>query len=243
VIYIVPNGNRKKILISTPPFNIFAFLYIFLKTIAAMAEGLTAVDRRPACGYHSIRGEKTMKTAVVFLAEGFEEVEALTPVDYLRRAGIEVKVAGIGSRDVVGSHGIGVLADTTVDELSGPFDCVIVPGGMPGAKNIAADEAAVAIIKDAFEGGRLVAAICAAPAVVLANAARILEGRMYTCYPGMERESSCGIFRSDRVVIDGNLVTARAAGVAGEFAAAIVEVLAGAKAARELEGKVLLTRG
>jgi protein deglycase len=183
-----------------------------------------------------------MKTAVIILAEGFEEVEALTPADYLRRAGISVTLAGVGGKEISGSHGIRVIADNRIEALGADFDCVVVPGGMPGSKNIAGSAAAVALIRGALAGGKIVAAICAAPAVVLGNAAGVLEGRRYTCFPGMERECAAGEFRPERVVVDGNLITSRAAGTAGEFSIAIVEAMVGTKEARELAERVLLAR-
>jgi 4-methyl-5(b-hydroxyethyl)-thiazole monophosphate biosynthesis len=108
-----------------------------------------------------------MKKACVLLAEGFEEVEALTPVDFFRRAGIEVITAGIGGAEIKGSHGIEVRADVQLSASLKGFDCVVVPGGMPGSKNIAASDLACKLIVRSFESGALVAAICAAPVVVL----------------------------------------------------------------------------
>ena len=108
-----------------------------------------------------------MKRAVVLLADGFEEVEAITQIDFLRRAGIEVVVAGVTGRDVVGGHDVRVNTDITVDEFSGSFDAMVIPGGATGAANIAADEDAMRLIRRAFDEGRLVAAICASPGVVL----------------------------------------------------------------------------
>ncbi|MEI6386524.1 MAG: DJ-1 family glyoxalase III [Spirochaetota bacterium] len=186
-----------------------------------------------------------MKQACVFLAEGFEEVEALTPVDYLRRAGVEVTTLAIGSLRVTGSHGIEVAADLSVADAAGPaagrdWDAVVVPGGQPGSSNIAASKEAIAIIMRQSARGGLVAAICAAPAVVLHGACGLLAGRRFTGYPGTEASVTGATFVPDRVVVDGNLITARAAGCAGEFSVAIVESLLGRDAAGELAGKVLL---
>ncbi len=190
-----------------------------------------------------------MKRACVFLAEGFEEVEALTPVDYLRRSGVEVTTLAIGSLRVTGSHGIEVLADLSVAQAlamgeatdrGGSWDAVVVPGGQPGSRNIAASKEATAIILHQAARGGLVAAICAAPAVVLHGACGLLAGRRFTGYPGTEASVTGATFVPDRVVVDGNFVTARAAGAAGEFSVAIVEALLGREAARELAGKVLL---
>ncbi len=183
-----------------------------------------------------------MKKAVVLLAEGFEEVEALTPVDYLRRAGIDVQTAGVSGSVVRGGHGMSLQADIELSEFSGPVDCVVVPGGGKGAENLAASPAVVDLIRRQFSSGGLVAAICAAPAVVLHEACGILAGRTFTGYPGTEARVSGADFRESRVVVDGNLITSRAAGCAGEFAYAIVESLVGTEAAEELADRVLLQR-
>lgn len=182
-----------------------------------------------------------MKTACVILADGFEEVEAITPIDYLRRAGVEVSILGVGGQRALGSHGIEVGCDTVLDSADPAlFDLVVVPGGGVGARNLAASRAAIDLIRRHFDEGRLVGAICAAPAVVLHGACGILAGRRFTGYPGTEEQVKGATFVADRVVMDGNLVTARAAGCAGEFARALVAVLVGKQAAAELAGKVLL---
>lgn len=181
-----------------------------------------------------------MKKVCVLLADGFEEVEGLTPIDYLRRAGLEVRVAGVTGKDVVGGHDIRVDTDITVDELDEEFDAVVVPGGGKGSKSIAADAESVELIRRHFAKGKLVAAICAAPVVVLHKACKLLMGRRFTCYPGLEAEVQGATFSEERVVVDGNLLTSRGAGSAGEFAVAIVAELLGKEAAEELATSVLL---
>ncbi|MCR5219062.1 DJ-1 family glyoxalase III [Treponema sp.] len=174
--------------------------------------------------------------ALVFLADGFEEIEALTPVDYLRRAGVEVTVCATAtsSRTVNGAHGIQVLADMTLDswvdageELP---DAVIVPGGMPGAKNISECQTALSIIEKSHDAGKLVCAICASPAVVLSKTS-LLKGKKWTCYPDMESiagEEACALFRDDAPFVhDKNLITGRGPGAAEEFAMEIVKSLCG----------------
>jgi 4-methyl-5(b-hydroxyethyl)-thiazole monophosphate biosynthesis len=183
-----------------------------------------------------------MKTACVLLAEGFEEVEAITPIDYLRRAGIDVRVLGVSGRTVVGSHDIKIDADQGPEGLTGDYDCVVLPGGGRGADNLAASPSVVELVRRQFRAGKLVAAICAAPAVVLHGACGILQGRRFTCFPGLESKVTGASFSEDRVVVDGNLITSRSAGTAGEFSAAIAQALVGADASRELAGKVLLRR-
>jgi len=181
-----------------------------------------------------------MKTACVLLADGFEEVEAVTPIDYLRRAGVDVKTLGVTGKSIAGSHGIKIETDLGSEGFSRDFDCVVVPGGGRGADNIAASPQAVFLIMRHFGAGKLVAAICAAPAVVLHAACGILAGRRFTCFPGLESKVTGATFSQDRVVVDGKLVTSRAAGTSGEFAFAIVRELVGPEAARDLAEKVLL---
>lgn len=188
------------------------------------------------------------KKVLVFLAEGFEEVEAITPVDYLRRAGIEVVTLSLGaSREVNGSHGIAVKADLLFGDCAlkaADWDAVFCPGGMPGAANIAARAEAGSFIREMAGEGKLIAAICAAPAVILAPLG-LLAGKRYTCFPGMEKEVSSALNRAaqwteDRVVRDGNILTGRAAGTAGEFAVAIIGALLSEKEGRAIAEKVLL---
>lgn len=186
------------------------------------------------------------KKAIILLAEGFEEVEAITPADYLRRAGIEVLVAAMGgNRSVKGSHGLSFQADTTLAELlrsqsASNWDLVVVPGGMPGAANIAASVSAGALLKEQYAAGRLVAAICAAPVVVL-HPLGLIAGRRYTCFPGMEKGVTGAHWSSDPVVVDGNVITSRAAGTAGTWAIAIIEVLAGSESARRIAASLLIS--
>jgi len=185
--------------------------------------------------------EVNMKTACVFMADGSEEVEALTPVDYLRRAGIEVTLVGMRSFQVKGARNIVVTVNAVLDSVSeNLFDAVIVPGGMPGATNIAGSAKAVAMIKRHFSEGKIVAAICAAPAVVLQGACGLLSGRRFTGFPGTEKQVPDGIFVPERVVRDGNIITSRAPGTAGEFAIAIIEQLMGRQVAQSVAEAVLL---
>ena len=182
-----------------------------------------------------------MKTVCVILADGCEEVEAITPIDYLRRAGAKVIVAGIGSREIIGGHGIAIVADAVLDDVDDEdYDCIVVPGGGGGSKAIAADPTAVALLKHQASKGRLIASICASPAVVLGQACGLLAGRRFTCFPGLEGTVPEGKFEASRVVDDGNLITARAAGCAGEFAVAIIRALIGSAKADEVAAAVML---
>lgn len=174
-----------------------------------------------------------MKKVIVFLAEGFEEVEAMTPVDVLRRLGASVTIAGVGSQTVKGAHGVSVVCDEVAGEYTEPFDCVICPGGMPGAVNLASSWPVMQTLARTAAAGNLVCAICAAPAVVLGPAG-LLEGHQAVCYPGME--AACpdfGFDREHRVVVSGNLITAKGPGCAEEFAFAIGRALFGPEAAQK----------
>ena len=184
-----------------------------------------------------------MKKACVILAEGFEEVEALTPVDYLRRAGVEVTTLGIGGSSIRGAHDIVVAADSPIETApfgAGAWDLVVVPGGGNGSQNIAASAEARNLIIEQVASGGFLGAICAAPAVVLHGACGLLARRRWTGYPGTETSVTGAEFVAERVVVDGKLITARAAGCSGEFSRALVAALVGEGPARELEEKVLL---
>lgn len=176
--------------------------------------------------------------AVVLFADGFEEVEAVTPVDFLRRAGITTHMVGVKDRDVVGSRGMRMTTDYTIDELDSDVAVVILPGGIPGATNLSESPEVQDLVKKQFESGRLVAAICAAPAVVLGRHGW-LEQRRFTCAPGWEKEVQDGFFSEDRVVVHTNLITSRGAGTAAEFACEIIRSLIGDEAARHVHQSTL----
>ena len=183
-----------------------------------------------------------MKKAIVLLADGFEDVEAVTPIDYLRRAGIEVVTAAISENLTITSRwgGIKLIADTTLsknEEIN--WDAVIIPGGMPGASNIAASQEANVFIKKMASDGKLVCAICASPVVVLAPLG-LLNRKKFTCYPGLEEKITDGQWSDTRVIVDGNIITSRGAGTAGEFSIAIIENLLDKAAAEKIAETVLL---
>jgi 4-methyl-5(b-hydroxyethyl)-thiazole monophosphate biosynthesis len=183
------------------------------------------------------------KSALVFLADGFEEVEAVTPVDYLRRAGVELTTVSIsGNKTVTGSHKVQVLAERTLAETSGVWDAQLLPGGGPGAANLAACAELGKRLREQAAAGRIVAAICASPAVVLAPLG-LLKGRRFTCYPGMEKEVRGGLWSKDRVVVDGNIVTSRGAGTAADWAITLVSLLISPAAGDELAKTLVLERG
>lgn len=169
----------------------------------------------------------------ILLADGFEEVEAITPADFLRRAGLDVRLVGLTGRQVRGGHDIVVSADTTLAELTQDLDALIIPGGGKGAENIAASPPALDLIRKTHGSGKLVAAICAAPAVVL-HKAGILAGRRVTCFPGLESRLTGCTFSEERVVVDGPVLTSRAAGTSAEFSLAVIELLVGKVKAEEI---------
>jgi 4-methyl-5(b-hydroxyethyl)-thiazole monophosphate biosynthesis len=179
------------------------------------------------------------KQVVVLLATGFEEVEAVTAIDYLWRSGLKVTVLAIGANPVRGNHDLSVVADLAIGRYLGQPDAVVVPGGLPGAQNVADNPDARRIILEAHQRGALVAAICAAPAVVLGPLG-LLAGKRFTCFPGREADVVGGSALSDPVVVDGTIITSRAAGTSGQFAKAIVAYLSGAAAAQELAERVIL---
>jgi len=185
------------------------------------------------------------KKAIVLLADGFEDVEAVTPIDYLQRAGIEVTTVSISDSLTVTSKwgGIKVTAVATLAQIAkqgtSGYDAIILPGGMPGTANLAASKETGSLVKEMAAGGKLVCAICAAPALVLAPLG-LLDGKKFTCYPGMEEKAANGKWSGDRVVTDGNFITSRGAGTAGEFAVAIIEKLLDKAAAQKIAEAVLL---
>ncbi|MCL2441180.1 MAG: DJ-1/PfpI family protein [Treponema sp.] len=169
------------------------------------------------------------KKALVLLADGFEDVEAITPIDYLCRAGIEVTTASIsGSLTVTSRWGkIKLIADTTLADLgvqADNWDAVIIPGGLPGAENLAASRETGELLKNMAISGKFICAICASPVIVLAPLG-LISGKKYTCYPGFEEKCSLGTHFPDRVVIDGSIITSKSAGTAGEWAISIIKAL------------------
>lgn len=176
--------------------------------------------------------------AIVVLAEGFEEIEAVAPIDVLRRAGVDVVIAGLDGKIIKGAHGISIAADIEFSDAR-DADALILPGGLPGAENLAASEAVRNAICAMSKGGGVVAAICASPAYVLAPTG-ILNGKRAACYPGCEERFDADVtFVDDRVVRDGNVITSRGPGTAIEFSLKIVEALTGKEKADELRAKML----
>ncbi|MDH4229828.1 MAG: DJ-1/PfpI family protein [Nitrospirota bacterium] len=169
-----------------------------------------------------------MKKVLVPLAEGFEEIEAVTVIDVLRRAGIEVVSAGLTDGPVKGSRGVTLVPDTAVHRiLENDFDMVVLPGGLPGTTNLRLDKRIHDIVRRIHEKGGYVTAICAAPTIYAEMG--FLEGRRATSHPSTRAEvtKKAGEYSDERVVVDGHFITSRAPGTAMEFAMKLVEVLAG----------------
>ena len=170
----------------------------------------------------------------VFLANGFEEIEALAPVDFLRRAGVDVVTVGVSGKICRGAHGINVEADILAEDiaLDEKLEGIVLPGGMPGAENLDGSSVVQSAIDFCNENNKIISAICAAPFVI--GKKGLLKGKNATCFPGFEEYLDGAQVLSDGVVTDGNIVTAKGAGVAWEFGAAIAEKLVGADKCSEL---------
>lgn len=174
------------------------------------------------------------------LAEGFEEIEAINVIDILRRADVEVVTAGLkGTGPVEGSHRIRVIPETSLDEIDFmDFDGLVLPGGAPGFVNLGKDERILRMAREMDRAGKYVAAICAAPSVLIK--AGILQGRRATVSPsGKAQVEACAQFCEDRVVVDRNLITSRSPGTALEFALKLVEVLVGEEKMRQIKEQTL----
>ena len=182
-----------------------------------------------------------MVSAILFLAPGFEEIETATVVDVLRRCGMEVVIAGLEPHAIEGAHGMKFVPDTSIDEVTvKDFDAVVIPGGSPGYVNLRKDPRVLAMVKEAFNSGKLVAAICAAPAVL--SDAGILRNRNCAIYPGMESEleKGGGKPRKDLVVEDGKIITSQGPATALLFALRVAERLVDKKTADVVREKTLV---
>ena len=161
---------------------------------------------------------------IVLLAEGFEEIEALTPVDILRREGFDVKTVGISAKTVTGSHGISVIADAIPDDINlAEVEMAIFPGGMPGSLNLDASAYTDKVISEVYGKGGRIAAICAAPLVF--GRRGLLKGKKATCFPGFENELIGAAATGENFVTDGNITTGKGMTVSLEFARELVRVL------------------
>ena len=175
-----------------------------------------------------------MKTVLVLFAEGSEELEAVTIVNILRRAGVVVTLAGIAKGPLKGARNIILMPDATLDAvLHEDFDMVVLPGGQPGTDRLKADARVLELVKRMAEMGKIVSAICAAPSVLAA--AGLLDGRQATCYPGYLKDAPSVHLSKAAVVEDGNVITSRGPGTAMDFALYLAEKLAGKARRNEVE--------
>lgn len=182
-----------------------------------------------------------MKKAGIFFADGFEEIEALTVVDLLRRAGIEALCVSIANKeDATGSHGIRVAMDEAIDKLDfDSLDIIICPGGMPGTKNLEKCGRLVEKIKEFYNSKKLIAAICAAPMIF--GHLGLVDGKEACIYPGMENELTGANVVYDKVVKADNVITSRGMGTAIPFGLEIVASLIGRSAADDLAERIVYT--
>jgi len=171
---------------------------------------------------------------VVLIAPGFEEIETLTIVDVLRRAGISVLLAGIAEPPITGGHGVRVMPDTSIDSIT-DYDALVLPGGNPGYINLEHDQRVLKLVRAAHDAGKYIGAICAAPHVL--GVAGIMEGAAATCYPGIEIPGAKRV--DERVVRQGKIITSQGPATAIDFALGLVEVLTSKENAREVRKALL----
>ena len=176
----------------------------------------------------------------VLLGTGFEETEAIAPIDLLRRAGVQVLTVGVNGKTVVGGHGISVVADITVEEMDlTTLDMIVLPGGLGGVASVRACEAAMNALRFAWENDKYVAAICAGP-TVLADLG-ITDGKEATCYPGCEDQMGNARMLPDRTFVwDGKLITGTSAGCAIPFGLALVAALKGHETADAIANQIVI---
>ena len=176
----------------------------------------------------------------VLLGTGFEETEAIAPLDLLRRAGIQALTVGVNGKTVYGGHGIGVVADITVGEMDlSAMDMIVLPGGLGGVASVRACKEAMEALRFAWENGKYVAAICAGP-TVLADLG-ITDGKDATCYPGCESQMGSANMLPDRAFVwDGNLITGTSAGCAIPFGLALIAALKGHEIADTVAAQIVM---
>ncbi len=182
-----------------------------------------------------------MKRVYFMLADGFEETEFVSPWDLLIRAGADVTTVSIsGNTEVVGAHGLAVKADTTIDLISPDCDMIILPGGGRGTENLKSSAKVGGLVKDVYNNGGFVGAICAAP-TALAELG-LLDGVEAICFPGMEDGLKHAVVSSKKVVRDGNIITAAAMGVSLEFGFALIDALFGSDVSEDIRKKTVSSK-
>ena len=180
----------------------------------------------------------------VFLADGFEEVEAITPIDLLRRAGLDVVTAAVSDRNdniITGSHGIPFVCDIHIrDAVTEGLEAVILPGGKAGTARLTEDSAVASLVRFCFDNGRIIGAICAAPSVI--GGMGLLKGKTAVCYPGWEDKLIGAKIADVPAVTDGNIITARGAGASLEFSYELIKKFCGIDKAEEIARSIVWSR-
>ena len=181
------------------------------------------------------------KSILIYFAEGFEEIEAITPVDVLRRAGFDVKMVSVtGNLDVKGAHDIIVHTDLLFEDADyEEADLIILPGGMPGSKNLDEHEDLKQKIMQHYEKNKYIGAICAAPMVL--GHLGLLKGRRATCFPGFEEHLKRAYVTTEKVEVSEKITTARGPGAAMDFSLKLVEILAGKDKAKQLADRMIVS--
>lgn len=181
------------------------------------------------------------KRVLVPLAEGFEEIEAVTIIDVLRRAGAEVTTVGLEKRNVTGSHRISIIADSVIeDEMTKSWDMIALPGGLPGASNLSENEFILKAIQQTVDKGNILAAVCAAPFVL--EKAGVISGKKVTSHPSSAYQIVSADYQRTRVITDRNIITGQACGSAMEFAFELVAALFGSEKCEEINKSILFNR-
>ncbi len=174
---------------------------------------------------------------IVPLVQGFEETEAIATIDLLRRADLNVRTVSLKDEFVTGSHGITIRPDSLLKEMKEEARAIVLPGGMPGTRNLASSNEIIDLVRDINGRNLLVAAICAAPTVL--SKAGILKDREFTCYEGYEKEIPEGKHKKEPVVCDGNIITSRGLGTAIDFSLSIIEYLCDREKSEEIAKGIL----
>jgi len=185
-----------------------------------------------------IRGDKKVNKVLVYLAPGFEEIEAVTIIDLLRRADIEVMVVGLIEKSVTGSHGITILSDITIEQVDpGDYDYLVLPGGQPGTNNLKKNKKVIESIKSFMQDNKLIGAICAAPIVLLE--AGILKNKRITSYPSEKTVFTSAVYEESSVVKDDNIITSRGVATAIDFALDLIREIKGDTIRHEIAEQIL----